>query len=145
MTTPYSLRNAVSAHARWKVRILNAVDGQVCDVTGPDASCDDRCDLGTWLRGPTVPEPVRASAWLMLAGRFVPWLHFDDHPGELLDAGAVQTSLPNSLEAFALRRWPTARHIGLCHGPQGVVQREGGAPLLPGCLPQPGDRVTPLD
>ncbi len=61
MSTPYSLRNAVSAHARWKVRILNAVDGQACDVKATDAACDDRCDLGTWLRGPTVPEPVRTS------------------------------------------------------------------------------------
>jgi hypothetical protein len=81
----------------------------------------------------------------MLAGRFVPWLHFDDHPAEQLDSGAVQTSLPDSLEAFALQRWPTARRIELCHGPQGVVQREGGAPLAAGCLPQDGDRVTALD
>jgi hypothetical protein len=99
-----------------------------------------------WLRAAGyAPRPVAASPWLMLAGRFVPWLHFDDHPAELLDAGAVQTSLPDSLEAFALQRWPTARRLEFCHGPQGVVQREGGAPLAAGCQPQAGDSVTALD
>ena len=105
-----------------------------------------REDAQSWLRAHGyAPEPVHASAWLMLAGHFVPWLHFDDHPAEQLDAGNVQTSLPDSLEAFARQRWPTARHIELCHGPQGVVQREGGAPLAAGCVPQQGDRVTALN
>ncbi|NCT85526.1 MAG: DUF2145 domain-containing protein [Comamonadaceae bacterium] len=106
----------------------------------------DRAQAQAWLREQGyAPEPVRASPWLMLAGRFVPWLHFHDHPPEQLDAGRVQTSLPTSIEAFALRRWPAARRIELCHGPLGIVQREGGAPLAAGCVPQPGDRVTALD
>lgn len=105
-----------------------------------------RADAQAWLRAEGyAPEPVHASPWLMLAGRFVPWLHFDDHPDDQLSAGTVQTSLPQSIEAFALRRWPTARHIELCYGPQGVVQREGGPPLAAGCVPQDGDRVTALD
>lgn len=105
-----------------------------------------RDDAQAWLqREGYAPAPVHASPWLMLAGRFVPWLHFDDHPAAQLDAGAVQTSLPDSLEAFALRRWPTARRIELCHGPQGVVQREGGAPLAAGCVPGEGDAVAALD
>lgn len=105
-----------------------------------------RADAQAWLRAEGyAPEPVHAAPWLMLAGRFVPWLHFDDQPAELLATGAVQTSLPTSLEAFALQRWPTARRIELCHGPQGVVQREGGAPLAAGCVPQAGDRVMALD
>lgn len=110
------------------------------------AGTTTREEAQAWLqREGYAPVPVYASPWLMLAGRFVPWLHFDDHPAAQLDAGAVQTSLPDSLEAFALRRWPTARRIELCHGPQGVVQREGGAPLAAGCAPQHGDRVTALD
>lgn len=121
---------------QWAAELLAA------SVTGST----DRAAAQAWLRAEGyAPEPVRVSPWLMLAGRFVPWLHFHDHPLEQLDAGRVQTSLPASLEAFALRRWPTARRIELCHGPQGIVQREGGAPLAAGCLPQPGDRVTPLD
>jgi len=97
-----------------------------------------------WLRAEGyAPQPVPASPWLLLAGRFVPWLHFHDHPDELLNAGLVQTSLPDSLEDFAQQRWPTARRIELCHGPQGIVQRAGGEPLAEGCRPAPGDRLTP--
>jgi hypothetical protein len=110
------------------------------------AGTTTRVDAQAWLRREGyAPEPVHAPPWAMLAGLFVPWVHVDDHPRELLDAGTVQTSLPTSLEAFALARWPAARRIEFCHGPQGVVQREGGAPLADGCVPQAGDRVTALN
>jgi len=105
-----------------------------------------REDAQAWLQHEGyAPEPVHASPWLMLAGRFVPWLHFGDHPAGQLNAGAVQTSLPDSLEAFARARWPTARRIEFCHGPQGVLSRDDGRPLAAGCVPQNGDRVTTLD
>ena len=90
--------------------------------------------------------PVAAGATLSLPLMLpMPWLHFDDQPRDQLRAGAVQTSLPDSLEGFALKRWPTARRVEFCHGPQGVVQREGGAPLAVGCEPRAGDIVTALD
>lgn len=105
-----------------------------------------RDDAQAWLREQGyAPVPVRASAWLMLAGRFVPWLHFHDHPDALLNDGQVQTSLPDSLDTFALQRWPAARRVELCHGPQGIVQREGGPALAEGCVPGPGDRVVPWE
>ncbi|WP_235532041.1 DUF2145 domain-containing protein [Pelomonas sp. Root1237] len=104
-----------------------------------------RADAQAWLqREGYAPEPVRVSGWLLMAGHFMPWLHFDDQPREQLRASAVQTSLPDSLEAFALRRWPAARRIEFCHGLQGVVQREGGAALAADCVPQAGDRVMAL-
>ena len=105
-----------------------------------------REDAQAWLRREGyAPVPVQAPGWLLLAGHAMPWLHFDDQPPEQLRMGAVQTSLPDSLEAFAQRRWPAARRIEFCHGPQGVVQREGGAPLTAGCLPQAGDHVVALN
>jgi len=105
-----------------------------------------RADAQAWLRREGyAPEPVRVPPLLMLAGRFVPWVHFDDHPAELLSANAVQTSLPDGLEAFALKRWPTARRIEFCHGPQGVLSRGDGRPLAAGCVAQAGDQVTALD
>jgi len=105
-----------------------------------------RDDAQAWLkREGYAPDPVHASGLLMLMGRFVPWLHFDDHPPAQLDAGAIQTSLPDSLEAFALRHWPSARRIELCHGPQGVLARDDGRPLAAGCLPQEGARVKAQD
>ncbi|HEY9109971.1 MAG TPA: DUF2145 domain-containing protein, partial [Roseateles sp.] len=105
-----------------------------------------REDAQAWLRREGyAPEPVRVPPWLMLLGHFMPWLHFDDHPAELLSANAVQTSLPDGLEAFALKRWPAARRIEFCHGPQGVLSRDDGRPLAAGCVAQDGDAVTALD
>ena len=110
------------------------------------AGASTRAEAQAWLRREGyAPQPVQASAWLLLAGRFVPWLRFDDHPPDALNAGRVQTSLPDSLDALALRLWPTARRLEFCHGSQGVVQREGGVPLAAGCAPQAGDRVTVLN
>lgn len=110
------------------------------------AGSRERAQAQAWLREQGyAPEPVHASGWLMLAGRFVPWLHFDDHPAEALNAGAVQTSLPTSLEAFSLQRWPAARHVEFCHGPHGIAMRDDGVPLAAGCVPQDGDRVTSWD
>ncbi|MCE4540257.1 DUF2145 domain-containing protein [Pelomonas sp. P7] len=104
-----------------------------------------REDAQAWLRREGyAPVPVHASPWLMLAGRFVPWLHFADHPDEQLNAGEVQTSLPDSLEAFARARWPAARRLEFCHGPAGLLSRDDGQPLADGCRPRPGDRLTPL-
>jgi len=115
-------------------------------IAASAAGTTTRADAQAWLKREGYgPAPVHASPWLMLAGRFVPWLHFSDHPAEQLNTGAVQTSLPTSIEAFALQRWPAARRVEFCHGPAGVVQRESGAPLADGCRPQPGDRVVALD
>ncbi|WP_457417961.1 DUF2145 domain-containing protein [Roseateles sp. P5_E7] len=115
-------------------------------IAASAAGTTTRADAQAWLkREGYAPEPVPASPWLMLAGRFVPWLHFSDHPEEQLNAGAVQTSLPDSVEAFALKRWPASRRLEFCHGAQGVVMREGGAPLAAGCVPQDGDRITALN
>ncbi len=110
------------------------------------AGATTRVQAQDWLRREGyAPEPVHASPWLMLAGHFVPWLHFDDHPPALLETGAVQTSLPTSLEAFAQQRWTGTRRLEFCHGPQGIVQRESREPLAAGCQPRDGDRVTELD
>lgn len=115
-------------------------------LAGATGGSRTREDAQAWLRREGyAPEPVQVPGWLLLAGHFMPWLHFDDQPREQLRAGAVQTSLPDSLEAFALKRWPATRRVELCHGPQGIVQREGSAPLAAGCMPQTGDRVTALD
>ena len=110
------------------------------------AGTTTRVQAQDWLRHEGyAPAPVHASPWLMIAGHFVPWLHFDDHPRAALEAGTVQTSLPTSLEAFAQQRWAGARRLEFCHGPQGIVQRESGEPLAAGCAPREGDRVTGLN
>jgi len=140
-------------HARYSANAYPfSTDFQNCNqwvaelIAASAAGTTTRADAQAWLkREGYAPEPVRASPWLMLAGRFVPWLHFSDHPVEQLNAGAVQTSLPTSVEAFAVKRWPAARRIEFCHGPQGVLMRDDGQPLAAGCVPRDGDRVTRLD
>lgn len=109
------------------------------------AGTQGRGEAQAWLREQGYePAPVHASPWVMLLGHFVSWVHLNDHPRERLERGEVQTSLPGALESFALARWPDARRIEFCHGPQGIVQREGGPPLAAGCAPQQGDRVFSL-
>jgi hypothetical protein len=105
----------------------------------------DRAAAQAWLReAGYAPEPVQVeSAWVWLAGSFVPHLHFDDHPPEAIAERRVQTSLPDRLEAFALARWPQAQRLEFCVGPEGVVMREGGAPLGADCRAAPGDQLTP--
>ena len=99
-----------------------------------------------WLRAQGyAPEPVRGTPWLMLAAHAVPWVHFGDQPPELLAQNAVQTSLPDSVEALARQQWPGARRIELCHGPQGLLVREDGGHLAEGCEPRPGDRLQRWD
>ncbi len=116
-------------------------------IAGAASGAATREAAQAWLReAGYAPEPVTvASPWVMLAGRFVPHLHFDDHPSEQLERRAVQTSLPRGIEAFALQRWPEARRIELCHGPQGIVWRAEASPISAGCVAQPGDRVLALD
>ncbi|MFO1225389.1 DUF2145 domain-containing protein [Roseateles sp.] len=105
----------------------------------------DRSAAQAWLReAGYAPEPVRVdSAWVWLAGHFVPHLHFDDHPSEAVAQRLIQTSLPDRLEAFVLARWPQAQRLEFCLGPEGVVTREGGAPLGAECRAAPGDQLTP--
>ncbi|MFG6468288.1 DUF2145 domain-containing protein [Roseateles sp. BYS87W] len=134
----YPFSTAYQNCNQWVAELLAAATADA-----PDAP-QDRAQAQAWLRREGyAPEPVQAAPWLMLAGRFVPWLHWDDHPAEQLAAGAVQTSLPTSLDAFALQRWPTARRLELCHGPHGVVVHESPAPLAAGCVPGEGDRLLP--
>ena len=42
-----------------------------------------------------------------------------------------------------LARWPQAQRLEFCLGPEGVVTREGGAPLGAECRAAPGDQLTP--
>jgi hypothetical protein len=105
-----------------------------------------RADAQGWLRGagfePTTFE-VRAP-WLMLAGRFVPWLSHHDHPEEDLQAMRYRVTMPESIERFVQGLWPGVRRIELCHTSTRVVVRRDGPPLSGACEPGPGDRVRDL-
>lgn len=118
----------------------------VAELIASAHGADGREPAQAWLQAQGyAPEPVRGTPWLMLAAHFVPWLHFGDQPPELLAQNAVQTSLPDSVEALARQQWPGTRRIELCHGPQGMLVREGAGRLAEGCVAGPGDRLLRWD
>jgi hypothetical protein len=77
----------------------------------------------------------------MLAGRFVPWLHFDDQPPAQLQALRLQTSLPRSLEAFVQQRWPGTPRLEFCQTAAHWLRHEGASELDPACQPGVADPV----
>jgi hypothetical protein len=81
---------------------------------------------------------------VMFAAGFVPWVRLDDRPESERYSLVFHLSLPRSLEAFALARWPGARRVALCYVDDRVVLRRDGAPLREDCEPEPGDEVRPL-
>ncbi len=84
----------------------------------------------------------RALQWLAMA---IPWLHDDDHPADDLAAARFRVSMPASIEAFVLARWPAAVRLEFCHTAQHVLLRRNGEPLAADCTPQAEDRVIALD
>ena len=84
--------------------------------------------------------------WLaeLMAAGFVPWLRLDDRPEDQRYSLVFQVSLPASLEAFVLQRWPQSQRLAFCLGAEHIVMRRGGAPLPDDCRPGPGDRVWAL-
>lgn len=45
------LTAAIGAHARWKSRLLKAIEQGNCEVTLADTRRDDACQFGKWLYG----------------------------------------------------------------------------------------------
>jgi hypothetical protein len=106
----------------------------------------DRAAAQAWLRAQGfVPTPFAPAFPPLLWGSvFIPFLHHADHPPEELAAGRFLVTMPESIEAFVVRRHPQARRIELCMAGARIVVREGGVPLPADCAPQPGDRVVSL-
>ena len=111
------------------------------------AGDDTRAQAQAWLAAAGyAPAPVRVgSHWLMAAGGFIPWVHFDDHPEADRFALQFRTSLPDAMAQFVRQRLPTTQRIELCHDEHQVVVRQGWRPLAAGCVAEPGDRVVALD
>jgi hypothetical protein len=125
---------------QWLAELMGTAFGGLPD--GPDL----RARAQAWLRAEGYrPSAVDAgSHWLMFGAGFVPWLRLDDRPDDERHSLVFQVSLPESIEAWALRRWPGAQRVELCHADGRVVVRHGGAPIADGCEPAPGDRVLAL-
>jgi len=142
-------RYSANAHAwsqdyqncnQWVAELMATAEGALAD--GPDL----RVRAQRWLmEAGYQPAAVDAGSHaVMFAAGFVPWVRLDDRPEEQRYSLVFHLSLPRSLEAFAMARWPAARRVSLCYADDRVVLRRGGAPLPEDCVPQPGDEVQAL-
>jgi hypothetical protein len=126
---------------QWVVEMMAAAWG------GLDDNPALRANAQSWLAGQRYdPQAIDVgSHWLMFAGYFVPWIHYDDHPEQDLYSMRMRTSLPTSIEDFVRAQAPGARRIELCHDEQRVVIHRGWDALAEGCRPGPEDQVIALD
>ncbi len=125
---------------QWVAELLATAWGNLED--GDDL----RARAQAWLKteGYAPPAVEVGAPWVLWAGYFIPWIHYDDHPENDVASLRLHTSLPTSIEAFVKARQPAARHLELCHNTEQVVIRRDGPPLAAGCRPEPGDEVVPL-
>lgn len=142
-------RYSANAHAwslqyqncnQWLAELMATAEGALADGDDLRARAQD------WLRTAGYqPAAVDAGSHaVMFAAGFVPWVRLDDRPEAERYSLVFHLSLPRSLEAFALTRWPGARRVALCYADDRVVLRRDGAPLREDCVPEAGDEVRPL-
>ncbi len=61
--------DALDAHARWKIRLKDAIKAGGADLNPAEVRLDNRCDFGKWLHGSDIPAGVRASTHYATAVR----------------------------------------------------------------------------
>ena len=144
---PYSLR--YQNCNQWVMELLASAWGGLQPASSAAGAADDdsRARAQAWLAAQGyAPAPVQVGAhWLMAAGGFIPWIHFDDHPEADRLALQFRTSLPDAMARFVHQRLPDTQRIELCHDGHQVVVRHGWRPLAAGCVAEPGDQVVVLD
>ncbi len=125
---------------QWLAELLAAAWGEV-DAARPRGSAQ------RWLKARGYAPSVFDvdSRPLMLAAGFVPWLHVDDHPEDLVLQMRFEVSMPASIEAFVRAQVPGTRRIELCHAGPHVVVHRGWTPVGEGCVAGADDRVIELD
>jgi hypothetical protein len=132
---PFSLRYLNCN--QWVMELIASAWGSLAD--------DDELRPGAqaWLAAQRYePGTIEVGSHaLMLAGAFIPWVHYDDQPEGERYALRFRTSLPTSIEAFVRSQVPEAQRIELCHNDQQIVVRRGWTPIADGCISAPGDRV----
>jgi hypothetical protein len=127
---------------QWLAELLAAAWDRDHDREGQPLS---RAQAQAWLRAQGyVPTELELWPPLLAFGRFLSYLHFDDHPPELLQQGKLRVSLPEGIERFARQRWPTAQRVEICYTPSQVVIHKGWDAMPGGCVPREGDTVIAL-
>ena len=106
----------------------------------------DRLQAQRWLQDAGYEPHLFdvGSAWLMLAGAFVPWLHSGDHPEADIALKRYRVSMPAAIEGFVRRTRPGVQRLEFCHDAHQVVLRRGWRPIADGCVAEAGDTVLDL-
>ena len=79
-----AIRAALEAHGKWRLRLKTAITTRRSDITPEIAACDDKCEFGRWLYGPTVAPETQESVPYQVVRR----LHaeFHERAGAALEA-----------------------------------------------------------
>lgn len=77
------ITNAISAHGAWKSKLKAAVNVGHSEFTPNDVRCNNKCDFGKWLHGPSVKDEIRIGTPYRVISR----LHTEFHKcaGEVLE------------------------------------------------------------
>jgi hypothetical protein len=54
------IKKAIGAHGTWKLKLRTAISLGRSDAEPTQVQCDNLCDFGKWLYGPTIDEVTRA-------------------------------------------------------------------------------------
>lgn len=54
------IKKAVGAHAAWKLKLTTAVSTGKTKLDPATVKCDDQCDFGKWLYGPTIDNDLKS-------------------------------------------------------------------------------------
>lgn len=133
---------------QWLIELLAMAWGHL-DTPTADAGASTalRSDAQSWLKAQAyAPTDIDVGPWWpMWAGRFIPFVHNDDHPPEDLDTRRYRVSMPAAIEAFVRQTMPQATRVEFCHTEDQVVIHRGWHEMADGCVPGGEDEVIPLD
>ncbi len=69
------ITNAMGAHGAWKLKLKTSIATGTFDQDVQSVSCDDRCQFGRWLHGPSIEPDTKASVPYQVVRR----LHAEFH------------------------------------------------------------------
>ena len=54
------VKKAIGAHGKWKLNLRTAINRGKSEYSVEDIRCDNLCEFGKWLYGPTIDEETKA-------------------------------------------------------------------------------------
>ena len=69
------IKKAIGAHGAWKLKLRTAISLGTSEAKPSDVKCDDLCEFGKWLYGPTIGSDVKVGVPYQVVKR----LHAEFH------------------------------------------------------------------